>query len=832
MQDYSIEKVAEIVAGTLTVQTNQTVISELVIDSRKLNSPASSLFFAIVTNRNDGHKYIEELINRGVQNFCVKNVPPEFESKANFVIVSDTLEALQKLTAYHRSQFNYPVIGITGSNGKTIVKEWLWQLLSEEKTIVRSPQSYNSQVGVPLSVWQMGLLHDLAIFEAGISQPGEMVKLEEVIKPNIGLITNIGSAHDQYFNSAEQKTKEKLMLFRNADQVIYCRDSDIIHEGLFHSGLFADKITGSHERNFFSWGWHDDSKLRITNILKDNFNTSIEAVYNEKQLAITIPFTDEASVENAMHCWAVMLLLGYGPEVTRSRMLKLVPVAMRLEMKEGINGSLIINDSYSSDLDSLANALDFLIQQSRHENKTVILSDMLQSSVDEEQLYGTIAQLLKQKGINRLIGIGESIIRHQHLFSMPGQYFKSTEDFITQLPHLIFSNEGILIKGARVFAFERIIELLQQKAHETVLEVNLSSLVHNLNYFRSQIKPSTKVMAMVKAFSYGSGSFEIANILQFHHVDYLGVAYADEGVELRKAGISLPVMVMNPEMTGMELMIRYGLEPEIYSFRTLELFAKTAETLKHRSANSTLIHLKLDTGMHRLGFMEEELDELVYTLEKYPHLKIGSAFSHLAGSESEELDAFTHQQIECFERMTKKLANALGYPFMRHILNSAGITRHAYAQFDMVRLGISLYGISSIKEIQDKLEVVSSLKSVISQIKVIKEGETVGYNCRWKAPRVSKIAIIPIGYADGLGRKLSNGKGIMFLNDQLVPIIGSINMDMTVLDITGIEAEEGDEVEVFGNKIPINTIAENLETIPYEILTGISRRVKRVYFQE
>lgn len=841
MQEYTIQQVAETVSGNLSVHSDQTMISDLVIDSRKLNAPLTSLFFAITTNRNDGHKYIKDLINQGVRNFCVRYIPEDSKEKANFILVGDTLESLQVLTASHRKQFSIPVIGITGSNGKTIVKEWLWQLLSEEKTIVRSPQSYNSQVGVPLSVWQMGLIHELAIFEAGISQPGEMEKLEKIIQPDIGLITNIGQAHDVYFETIHEKTTEKLKLFKNCRTIVYCRDSEVIEEGIRNSGWtdlnhqsinnYSDAKKEDASR-FFTWGWHALSDLRITDIHRDKTHTSVKALYKNKLLTVTIPFTDDASLENAMHCWSVMLLFGYGPEVTRNRMMKLLPVAMRLEMKEGINGSLIINDTYSSDPDSLSNALDFLVQQTKHKQRTVILSDMLQSSSNDENLYRYIANLLSGKGITRIIGIGDAITKYGHVFEINKQFFTSTEDFIKELPSINFKNESILIKGARVFAFERIIELLQQKLHETVLEVNLGSLIHNLNYFRSLIKPATKVMAMVKAFSYGSGSFEIANILQFHHADYLGVAYADEGVELRKAGISLPIMVMNPEMTGMEAMIRYNLEPEIYSFRTLGLFAKTVESFNGGEGHIAKIHIKLDTGMHRLGFMEDEIDELASKLKHLPYLKILSAFSHLAASEDEGLDAFTGNQIESFERMTEKLQSELGYPFMRHILNSAGIARHPHAQYDMVRLGISLYGISSVEAVQNKLEVVSSLKSVISQIKIIKKGECVGYNCRWIAPFETVIAIVPIGYADGLGRKLSNGVGNMYIKNRLVPIIGNINMDMTVLDITGIDAEEGDEVIVFGKEISINTVASQMETIPYEILTGISRRVKRIYFQE
>lgn len=822
MNSYTIYQIAEIVSGELFVQTNDTVINELLTDSRKVNVPLTSLFFAIVTNRNNGHKYIEELIAKGVRNFCVKNIPKYLQSEANFIVVTDTLKALQDLSVYHRQQFKIPVIGITGSNGKTIVKEWLWQLLSEEKTIVRSPASYNSQIGVPLSVWQINNLHNLAIFEAGISQPGEMELLEKIIQPEIGIITNIGKAHDQYFLSHNQKAEEKLKLFKHCNTIIYCRDSALIHE----------QIKNYPPSVLFNWGIHPDSQIRIIEREKDKHHTRITSLYNSKHYTISIPYTDDASVENAMHCLAIMLHMGYGPEVISHRMLKLHQVAMRLEMKEGINNCLIINDTYSSDPESLTNALDFLVQQSGHDKKTVILSDMLQSSIDEDKLYASLSELLIRKGITRLIGIGPAISRHSDLFAIQKQFFPSTDQFIDSYNNISFRSESILIKGARMFAFERIIDLLQQKSHETILEVNLNALIHNLNYFRSLLNPGTKLMVMVKAFSYGSGGYEIANALQFHHADYLAVAYPDEGVELRKAGIGLPIMVMNPEMTGMDSMIRYNLEPEIYSFRTLRLFIKSVETFNGKTDKIINIHLKLDTGMHRLGFMEQEIDRLADELRQHPNIRVVSAFSHLAGSESQELDHFTKSQVQQFENLTHKLKEKLGYSFMRHILNSAGIIRHSYAQYDMVRLGISIYGISSMADIQQKLETVNSLKTIISQIKIIPEGDTVGYGCNWKATKESTIAIVPIGYADGFGRILGNGVGSMLVKNKLVPVVGNINMDMTALDITGIDVEEGDEVIVFGNELPINKIAEQMNTIPYEILTSISRRVKRVYYQE
>ncbi len=827
MKEYNITEIAEIVSGKVSIRSAQVLISDLVTDSRKLNSPSMSLFFALVTQRNDGHKYIEELAKQGVRNFCVNKLPANQSYEANFIVVDDTLAALQKLATWHRIQYNIPVIGVTGSNGKTIVKEWLWQLLSEEKTIVRSPKSYNSQIGVPLSVWQISPLHNLAIFEAGISQPGEMVKLYEIIKPTIGIITNIGQAHDQFFISHDQKTKEKLLLFQKTNTIIYNQDAEVIHKQLIEG-----KDKNGFAPSLFSWGTSINSTLQIKEIIRDKRSTTIKGVYQNTVHDITIRFTDEASIENAIHCWSAMLVFGYGPEVIRNRMLKLQSVAMRLEMKEGINGCIIINDTYSSDPDSLANALDFLTQQTGHEKKTVILSDMLQSSSNSEHLYGSIANLLSQKGITRLIGIGTEIAKFRELFSMQKQFFDTTDEFISNINQLQFRNESILIKGARMFEFERINELLQQKSHETILEVNLNALVHNLNYFRSIVKPSTKIMVMVKAFSYGSGSFEIANTLQFHHADYLAVAYVDEGVELRKAGISLPIMVMNPEISGMESLIRYNLEPEIYSFRTLDNLINTIDNTNGAFEHPVNIHIKLDTGMHRLGFMEDDIEQLANQLNTYPQIKVISVFSHLAASDVKDLDWFTTAQISNFERMTWRIKDNLGYSFMRHILNSAGIIRHPYAQFEMVRLGISLYGVSPLVSIQKKLEIVSSLKTVISQVKTIYEGDAVGYNCKWIAQHNSTIAIVPVGYADGLGRKLGNGVGCMFVKNKLVPIIGNVNMDMTILDITGVEAEEGDEVIVFGHEISLNKVAEQMETIPYEILTGISRRVKRIYFQE
>ncbi|HEX7410897.1 MAG TPA: bifunctional UDP-N-acetylmuramoyl-tripeptide:D-alanyl-D-alanine ligase/alanine racemase [Bacteroidales bacterium] len=824
---YTIEDIALIVKGSIIQAGNgKEPILELLIDSRRLISPAQSLFFAIVSKRNNGHKYILDLYEKGVRNFVVSAEPENLLlcHEANFILVNNTLNALQALCAAHRRQFSIPVIGITGSNGKTIVKEWLYQLMFEDKNIVRSPKSYNSQIGVPLSVWQMSPENDIAIFEAGISEPDEMDRLQAIIQPTIGIFTNVGHAHDENFINRNQKIGEKLKLFTKVETLIYSIDDSELHERLLKTGLI-DLI------ETFTWSRKNkaDIIIRSTNVTKRQ--TTISAEYKDSKIEITIPFTDSASVENAIHCWAMMLYLGYNNAAIAPRMLTLSPIAMRLELKEGINNCSLINDSYSSDIDSLAIALDFLHQQQQHRKKTVILSDILQSGRGDNHLYGEIAELLVQKEIDHIIGIGKSISRQASLFPMEKSFFQSTDAFLETYSFSSFSNETILLKGARIFEFERISEALQQKTHETVLEINLNALVHNLNYFRSKLSPGVKLMAMVKAFSYGSGSFEIANTLQFHRVDYLTVAYSDEGVELRKAGINMPIMVMNPDEQSFDSMLKHNLEPEIYSFRTLAMLEASLARRTHQN-EAMLIHIKLDTGMHRLGFDPAELDELIKRLLTNPMLKVGSVFSHLATSDEPAFDDFTRRQIETFRQLSDHFTQAFDYPIIRHILNSAGISRFPNADFDMVRLGIGLYGIGCSEAEQAMLENVSTLRSSISQIKEVSAGESVSYNRHWIAERDTRVAIIPIGYADGLSRRLGNGNGHLLLNGSLATIIGSVCMDMCIIDLTGIEAKEGDDVIVFGKELPITKLAADLETIPYEILTGVSRRVKRVYFQE
>lgn len=826
---YTVSEIIEIVGGSMAGSGSQErAIGDILIDSRKLISPDGCLFFALSSRRNDGHKYIPDLYQRGLRDFVVTRPPEDLKDfpDATFIVVKNTLHALQSLARVHREKFGIPVIGVTGSNGKTIVKEWLYQLCSKDRRTIRSPKSYNSQIGVPLSVWQMNPDYQLAVFEAGISESDEMDKLQAIIRPTIGIFTNIGEAHGENFMSIQQKVGEKLKLFTRVETLIYCLDHADVREVIIRSGILKNIRT-------FTWSHKQDADLRITGIEQNgSAKTTIRGIFRNHQVSIIIPFLDEASVENAIHCWSAMLVLGYTPGTFENRFENLQPVAMRLELKDGINHCTIINDSYNSDINSLSIAIDFLRQQANSRKKTIILSDILQSGKDENELYGTIAAILQQKNIDRLIGIGPAISRQSEQFMLDKEFFPTTDEFLHRFSFSAFSNEVILLKGARIFEFEMISQALQQKTHETVLEINLNALVHNLNYYRALLNPGTKIMAMVKAFSYGIGSFEVASALQFHHIDYLAVAYADEGVELRKAGITVPIIVMNPDQESLEPMIQHNLEPEIYSFRMLD----SLETVIRKSIlpknKPVKIHLKVDSGMHRLGFMEEDIDGLIQRLQANKMIYVESVFSHLAASEDPSEDEFTRQQIRTFERMAERIREQAGHPVMLHILNSAGISRFPEAQHEMVRLGISLYGVSALAEERLKLQAVARLKSIISQIKTIRAGESVGYNRAFRAEREMTIAIVPIGYADGLSRSMGNGKGHLMVGGRLVPVIGNVCMDMCILDVTGLDLAEGDEVIVFGPERPLQNLADEMGTIPYEVLSGLSRRVKRVYYHE
>ncbi|MDR2362687.1 MAG: bifunctional UDP-N-acetylmuramoyl-tripeptide:D-alanyl-D-alanine ligase/alanine racemase [Prevotellaceae bacterium] len=803
-------------------------VRTLLTDSRSLADVEGCLFFALTSVRNDGHRYVEALYRRGVRHFVVQHIPDTMRDTldANFLLVPDTLDALQQLAAAWRRRFTIPVVGITGSNGKTIVKEWLVWLTSSDRRTVKSPKSYNSQTGVPLSVWQMQAGDELAIFEAGISLPNEMARLERIIRPTIGIFTHIGTAHDANFTDRRQKINEKLNLFLHAQTLIYCADQREVADAVAENKPLAHlkKVT---------WGRAADCDLQLLSTTVRHGETTLEARYRNETHRIIIPMTDRASAENAMHCWLFMLLEGTSPDVIAERMRRLPVIEMRMELKEAINHCTLINDSYSSDFHSLQVAVEFLCRQ-QGARKTVILSDILQSGKNEQTLYADVARLLKTKGVHRLIGIGAGISQHAEMFPLETSFFPDTDTFLQRFPLNHFQEESILLKGARIFAFEKIDRALQQKTHETILEINLNALVDNLNYYRAKKRPGVRLMAMVKAFSYGSGSHEIAGLLQFHHVDYLAVAYVDEGVELRKAGITMPIMVMNPELQSPDPLFTYNLEPEIYSFRLLQMWC--SQLTQHPGQPAPAVHIKLDTGMHRLGFEEREIDTLRPILQELQTteaaFRVASVFSHLSGSDNPTLDAWTHRQIATFRRMSKQIQKTFDYPVYAHILNSAGITRFPDAQFDMVRLGIGLYGVGVNDEEQQHLQPVSTLKTVISQIKQIPAGDTVGYGRRHVASHEMRVGTIAIGYADGLLRRFGNGRGTVFINGQLAPVIGNICMDMCMIDLTGVDARENDEVIIFGHRPTITDVARTLDTIPYEILTGISRRVKRVYVTE
>jgi len=833
MLKYYLENIASIVKGKLLAKRSNPIIEHLLLDSRKIIFPQSSLFIALRGPRRDGHLFIDELYQKGVKNFIVsQDINSTRFPEANIILVKDTRQALQVLAIHHRKQFSIPVIGITGSNGKTIVKEWLNQLLEDRFNIVRSPKSYNSQIGVPLSVWQMNESHELAIFEAGISESGEMSNLQKIIQPSIGIFTNIGEAHSAGFINLRQKVNEKLQLFTHTKTLVYCKDDHAINEAV---ALLCQQLHKRGDQTFsiFSWSALSEATLQITAFSKDAGQSIITAKWQTETVQITIPFTDNASIENAIHCWCILLELKIPSAEIQQKMQHLAAVAMRLETKNGINNCSIINDSYSADLSSLRIALDFLMHQQQHSKRTVILSDILQSGKVETELYQEVAQALQQRGVNRLIGIGKKISQHRSIFdslkSLEVSFYESVEDFKKDFHHFYCRDETILLKGARVYELEQIDALLEQKVHQTILEINLSALVHNLKQFQQLLDPSVRVMAMVKAFSYGSGGYEIANVLQFHKIDYLAVAYADEGVELRKGGISLPIMVMNTDPSTFDLLIKYQLEPELYSpflLHALETF------LKMKGIRHFPVHIELETGMNRLGLSEEQIPALLDIL-RTDIFKVKSVFTHLVASEDPKHDEFTRQQGEIFHKLCSSINTVVENSYIRHVSNTSGITRHRSLQLDMVRLGIGLYGMDDSHSNPISLREVSTLKSTVAQIKYVREGDSVSYGRKGTVSRNSIIATVRIGYADGYPRSLSNGVGKMFIHGHLAPIVGMICMDMTMIDITDIpDVREGDEVIVFGKELSVKQLAVWAQTIPYEILTGVSQRVKRIYFEE
>jgi Alr-MurF fusion protein len=812
---YTLSEINRIVKGTLH-GIGEMPYSHFITDSRQVTDAEEVLFFALVSERNDAHRYIDELIEKGVRAFVVSN-KDHIRHTATFILVKDTLQALQDLAAHHRSQFTIPVIGITGSNGKTIVKEWLYQLLKEDKVICRSPKSYNSQLGVPLSVLNLNKTHQLAIFEAGISQPGEMQRLQHMIKPTIGVFTSLGQAHDEGFKSREQKLSEKWKLFTGTERVIVNK--------------YDDPTISFSENMTITIGSGSDCTYKLYYVLGLQTST-IELTRANKKETYNIPFIDKASVLNCATCIATLVYLGYTHQVIQKRLEQLQSIALRLEVKNAVNNSIIINDFYNSDIDSIRIAFSFLNQQHRREKKVVIVSDIEQSGRKEAELYSELANLLKQNHIDLLIGIGSAISKNKALFNTNAMFYENVNSLLQDEQKLKeqLHNSSILLKGAHRFDFEQISKTLQLKSHDTVLEIDLNKLTHNVNYYRSLIGKQTQLMCMVKAMGYGSGSSEIAKTLQHIGVNYLAVAYADEGVELRDASISLPIMVMSPERDSFEDIIKYNLEPEIYSFKLLEDFIHALD--KFGIQDAFPVHIKIDTGMKRLGFEAEDIDALCEILGRSKQIKVKSIFSHLVGSDNKDLDKFTWLQVEQFKTASEKIEKAIGHITIKHICNTGGISRFRNAHFNMVRLGIGMYGFGTSEEENAQLQSVNSLKTRISQIKNVKQGETVGYNRNGVANEDMIIATIPIGYADGFHRSLGNGNHGVWIHTKFCKTVGNICMDMCMVDITNVKCKEGDEVIVFENWQQVDQMAKAMNSIPYEVLTGISSRVKRIYTQE
>ena len=815
---YTVQELCKVINGAFLLQEGHANIEHLAFDTRRLQQPATSLFFAIRTEQNNGHNFLTAAYRKGVRNFVVsENVHTNLFPQSNIIKVDYVLSALQQIAAHHRKQFNYPVIGITGSNGKTIVKEWLYQLLQDDFNIVRSPKSFNSQIGVALSVWLMNQDNELGLFEAGISKPAEMEQLKAMIQPTIGVITNLGEAHDEGFISRDQKLLEKLKLFDDAEIIIGPID---LLKGKFDS----NKI--------FTWGYQHDADLFVTNIHRSAHSSGITAKYLGNEISIEIPFTDDASIENGISCLGVLLQLGIEVATIKQRFTHLHSVDMRLQLMHGINECLVVNDSYSADTVSLKIALDFMQQQSSGLKRTAILSDFFETGRTKEDLYAIIARLLKEHKIEKLVTVGKEMGEWVPALvdNIEVRSFATVDDLLLDFRSSLFFKEIILIKGARKFGFERIVQLFEKKMHQTVLEINLNALAHNLKEYKSILDPSTKIMAMVKAFAYGSGGAEIASVLQYHNIDYLGVAYADEGVELIKAGINIPVMVMNAEESSFQSIVDYNLQPVIYSF---DLLAKFQAYLEQQAMAEYPVHIEIETGMNRLGFALTELKELGKKLATGNSFHVESVFSHLAASEEEAQDDFTLIQAKRFEEACSILKQDISFSFLRHISNSAAIVRHPGLQLDMVRLGIGLYGIEiDHKKLLD-LDAVATLRSTIAQLKHVKAGESISYNRRGVVHRDSLIATIRVGYADGYSRQFGNGKGKMLINGKLAPVIGTICMDMTMVDVTDIPGvKEGEEVIIFGPALDVKKVASWINTIPYEIMTGVSQRVKRIYFHE
>ena len=822
---YSLEKVTALI-GARRFGNAEARIDWLLTDSRSLAFPETTLFFALRTPVGDGHKYIPDLYRRGVRNFVVGTVPDNYETDypdANFLRVLSPLKALQRLAERHREEYILPVIGITGSNGKTVVKEWIYQLLMLSMNVTRSPRSYNSQVGVPLSVWLLDERSRIGVFEAGISQPGEMQALRAIIQPTIGVMTNIGPAHQENFSTMQEKCHEKLSLFKDAKVLIYNADEPVVAESV-QDFCFGGQL--------FGWSRKDEHATVFVRSIEptDDGQTHIDYLYGGTAASYTLPFADEASIQNSITALCVCLYLGLTPADIARRMALLEPVAMRLEVVQGVRGCTLINDAYNSDAAALDIALDFMNRRAKEQvgkGRTLILSDIFQTGIPAEELYAKVAEMLKSRGVERLIGVGPAISAAHALFSIKKSFYPNSEALLESGELDALTDEIILLKGARTFGFEQIAKALSLRVHETTLDVNLEAIAENLHFYRSFMKPETKLTCMVKASAYGAGSIEIAKTLQERGVDYLAVAVADEGAELRRAGITAGIIVMNPEMSAFGTLFEYELEPEIYNFNLLDALIRAA---RRQGITDFPVHLKLDTGMHRLGFNPKtDIPVLIDRLSHQRALIPRSVFSHFVGADSDGFDDFSEKQFKLFDEASRTLQAAFPHKILRHICNSAGIERFPERHLDMVRLGLGLYGIDPIDN--RVLHNVATLRTTILQIRDVPAGDSIGYSRKTVLDRPSRIAAIPIGYADGLNRHLGNRRGYCLVNGQKADYVGNICMDVCMIDVTDIPCREGDSVEIFGDALPVTVLSDLLGTIPYEVLTSVSNRVKRVYFQ-
>ena len=789
----------EIVGGAIQIRLDFE-IAKFSTDTRSLTGNSNEVFVAMKGPNRDGHDFIASAIKKGVKNFIVETNLATRE--VNVLQVENSVASFQQIASNHRKKFAYPIIGITGSNGKTTVKEWLSTILAKKFYIVKSPKSYNSQIGVPISVLEMRTNHEMGIFEAGISASTEMDRLAAIIQPDMGIFTTLGEAHDNGFISREKKLKEKMSLFSSSKKVI-CR-SDVSWFPEIKKILLGPKI--------ISWS------LAGNAIYSVSWNTSTITI---NDYSFETKFGNEAALENATHCCVTALELGLSRQEIQHGLDGMHAVPMRLELKKGVNGCYILDDSYNNDLAGLKVAMDYMDSQKQNVGKTLVLSDILHSGKPDPELYAEVSALIRQKKFNRFIGVGGKIVSHQKLFKLSGSFYRSTEELLEKFPD--FSNEMILVKGARDFQLERIVKALEEKSHGTILEVNFEALQHNLNQYKQLLKPETKVMVMVKANAYGSGLLEVANFLQHQQVDQLGVAYVDEAIQLRKNGVTLPIMIMNPHVESFVYFEKYGLQPEIFSLTHLKRFIND-------SKNLVPIHLKIDTGMHRLGFSDKEIFPLLQALGANKDIKVASIFTHFSRADSEENDIFTQQQASTFNMIYDQISTTLGYAPAKHACNSSATVRWPQYHFDMVRLGIGLHGFDPTGKLA--LRFLGKLKTVISQIHSLKKGEAVGYAGRGKLSRDSEIAILPIGYEDGYLRVFGNGQSNVSINNQLCPTIGDICMDMTMIDVTDTDVKEGSEVIVFGNNPTIADLARSAKTIPYEVLTNVSNRVKRVFISE